>query len=335
MSSCNKELEFSENDISDLTGYVAIVTGGNGGIGYETTKQLALRNARVYIASRSQQRVDEAIAQMNQSADGKKLDLHFIQMDLQDLKSVKLAANLFLQQESRLDILINNAGICLNPRERTFVNIRLTTFQVMTVPYKLTSDGFETQFQVNYLAPYLMTSILLPLLLSTASQAQSQHRVRVINVASDLAFMGPKTIQFDDFNMTETKGMTELIQRYGHSKQAAIRHAKELNDRYSAQGVTAYSLHPGVIKTGLQGHDPTIVGTVMRTVMKYTNRTTALEGALNSLFCATSSIAPERGEGKYFAPVGKHNPKADKWLNDRETNARLWQQSEMIITSVQ
>ncbi|KAH7134171.1 hypothetical protein EDB81DRAFT_657922 [Dactylonectria macrodidyma] len=316
MSSCNKEPEFSENGISDLTGYVVIVTGGNSGIGFETAKHLALRNARVYIASRSQQRVDEAIAQMNQSADGKTLDLHFIQMDLQDLKSVKRAATHFLEQESRLDILINNAG-------------------VMTVPYKLTADGFETQFQVNYLSPFLMTSILLPLLLSTASQTQSRHRVRVINVASDLAFMGPKTIQFDDFNMTETKGMTELIQRYGHSKQAAIRHAKELNDRYSAQGVTAYSLHPGVIKTGLQGHDPTIVGTVMRTVMKYTNRTTALEGALNSLFCATSPLAPERGQGKYFAPVGKYNPKADKWLNDRETNARLWQQSEMIMAGVE
>jgi NAD(P)-dependent dehydrogenase (short-subunit alcohol dehydrogenase family) len=121
---------FTENDIPDLTGYVAIVTGGkchvnsetsakllsigalgNGGIGYETAKQLALRNARVYIASRSRERVDQAIEQMGQSSDGKKLDLHFLQLDLQDLRSVRAAASIFAQQESRLDILINNAGV--------------------------------------------------------------------------------------------------------------------------------------------------------------------------------------------------------------------------------
>lgn len=143
--SCNKQAplpEFTPSDIPDLTGYVAIVTGGkfhsavhhpsdcfqvysnalylqflgNSGIGFETTKQLAMRNARVYIASRSQQRVDEAISQMNTAA-GRSLDLHFLQMDLQDLQSVKLAATLFAHQESHLDILINNAGVCPNRGE--------------------------------------------------------------------------------------------------------------------------------------------------------------------------------------------------------------------------
>ncbi|CAI6086781.1 unnamed protein product [Clonostachys chloroleuca] len=315
--SCNKQAplpEFTPSDIPDLTGYVAIVTGGNSGIGFETTKQLAMRNARVYIASRSQQRVDEAISQMNTAA-GRSLDLHFLQMDLQDLQSVKLAATLFSHQESHLDILINNAG-------------------VMTVPFKLTKDGYETQIQVNFLALFVFTTTLLPLLLSTASQYSIPNRVRVINVCSDLAFMGPKTIQFDDLNMTNTKGMMELMQRYGHSKQAAIRHAKELNDRYSHQGVTAYSCHPGIVKSNLQSHDPTIVGKTMRTVMKYTASMTPLEGAINSLFLATSPLAPERGQGKFFIPVTKVNPKADDWLNDRETNARLWEHCSGILAQI-
>lgn len=127
-----KAIEFSEKDIPDLTGYVAIVTGGenlkhmidvhdgialilkstgNAGIGYETANQLALHNARVYIASRSRERVNDAIQKMSQSSGGKTLDLHYLQLDLQDLASVKAAATLFMTLENRLDILINNAGV--------------------------------------------------------------------------------------------------------------------------------------------------------------------------------------------------------------------------------
>lgn len=85
---------------------------GNSGIGYETANQLALHDARVYIASRSRERVRQAIQRMSQSAQGKTLDLHFLELDLQDLKSVKAAATHFMALESRLDILINNAGVC-------------------------------------------------------------------------------------------------------------------------------------------------------------------------------------------------------------------------------
>ncbi|KAH8901264.1 NAD(P)-binding protein [Thozetella sp. PMI_491] len=300
---------FTENDIPDLTGYVVIVTGGNSGIGYETAKQLALRNARVYIASRSGQKVGEAIRQMEQSSGGKKLDLRFLQLDLQNLGAVKAAATGFAQQESRLDILINNAG-------------------VMNVPYQLTADGFELHWQINYLAPFLFTSILLPLLLATASSSGSQDRVRIVNVCSDLAFRaGPKHLQLADVNMTNAHGVTKLMQRYGHSKQASIRHAKELNDRYGSQGVTAYSLHPGVVRSNLQNSDPTILGAIVRVGMKFRS-TTHLECSLNSLFCATSPLAPAQGPGRYYAPVGKLDSKADTWLDDIHGNAELWRHSD-------
>jgi NAD(P)-dependent dehydrogenase (short-subunit alcohol dehydrogenase family) len=82
---------------------------GNSGIGYETTLQLAKRGARVFIASRSKDRVDQAIAAMNK--DGKKLDINFLKLDLQDLQSIKSTAEEFLSKETRLDILINNAGV--------------------------------------------------------------------------------------------------------------------------------------------------------------------------------------------------------------------------------
>lgn len=80
----------------------------------------------------------------------------------------------------------------------------------MTAPYKLTADGFEQQWQTNYLAPHTFTVCLMPLLLTTAAGCDSKGRVRIVNVASDLAFIGPKTIQWEDVNLTSTKGMLEL-----------------------------------------------------------------------------------------------------------------------------
>jgi NAD(P)-dependent dehydrogenase (short-subunit alcohol dehydrogenase family) len=84
---------------------------GNSGIGYQTALQLALRHARVYISSRSEERVNKAIDEMKEVAGSVELDLRFLQMDLQNLKSVKSAANSFRQRETRLDLLINNAGV--------------------------------------------------------------------------------------------------------------------------------------------------------------------------------------------------------------------------------
>ncbi|KAM0722725.1 hypothetical protein Q7P37_002166 [Cladosporium fusiforme] len=305
-----KETQFTEKDIPDLSGRVVIVTGGNSGIGYETTLQLALHNARIYIASRSEERVSQAIDEMRRTAGQKQLDLHFLQIDLKDLKSVKAAAAVFRTREPRLDILINNAG-------------------VMAVPFELTKDGYESTWQVNYLSPFIFTLELLPLMSATASQFRDSTSVRVIDLSSDMSSMlGPKSMQLDDVNMSSTKGATALLQRYAHSKQGSIRHAKELNDRYSNQGVTAYSLHPGVIKTNLQGHDPSFFGTLSNLAMKVTPTVSSIEGARNTLYCATSAEAPRQGAGRYFVPVGKLQPKVDKWIDDREGNAALWKYSE-------
>ncbi|KAH7325680.1 hypothetical protein B0I35DRAFT_405040 [Stachybotrys elegans] len=297
---------FTEKDIPDLTGYTAIVTGGNSGIGYETTKQLALHNARVYIASRNLDRVQKAIDELNQQA-GRKLDLHSLQMDLVDLKSVKAAAADFSAREERLDILINNAG-------------------VMNVPFKLTKDGYETQWQANYVAPHVFTAALLPKLLATAAAYDDKTRVRVVNVSSDLAFNGPKTINMADPNMTKAKGMMELQQRYGHSKQAIIRDAVEINNRYASQGVTAFSVHPGIVKSGLQNSDPSLMGKIIRLAIRL-SPTTHLQAAYNSLWCATTPAAAKQA-GKFFMPVAKHDARVEAWLKDSKGNAELYDATE-------
>lgn len=120
---------------------------------------------------------------------GRNLDLRFLQIDLNDLTSVVSAAQTFEKQENRLDLLLNNAG-------------------VMNVPMSYTGDGFETTWQVNYLAPFVLTSQLLPLMLHTASMSHSMSRVRIINIASDMALnFGPKHLHLEDPNMSSMKGM--------------------------------------------------------------------------------------------------------------------------------
>lgn len=110
----SREDQFKTSDIPNLHGYVAIVTGGNSGIGYETSLQLASHNARVYIAARSETRVKEAIASMRHSdPKAADFDLRFLSMDLQSFKSVRAAAEDFMKRESRLDLLVNNAGVSL------------------------------------------------------------------------------------------------------------------------------------------------------------------------------------------------------------------------------
>jgi hypothetical protein len=145
-------------------------------------------------------------------------------------------------------------------------------------------------------------------------------------------------------------------QRYSHSKQASIRHAKELNDRYSAQGpspiqnqkkksssslqltietgVTAYSLHPGLIQTNLQGKDPSWLGTLLQFSMKITPTVTPLEGSLTSLYAATSPEAPGKAQGRFILPVGKVSKSVDKWLEDRQGNWELWDWSERAVGRV-
>jgi NAD(P)-dependent dehydrogenase (short-subunit alcohol dehydrogenase family) len=150
---------------------------------------------------------------MKNAAGTAQLDLRFLQMDLQNLKSVKAAATSFSQREPHLDILINNAGVWHWDVSLSDVNTKLTFgVQIMGVPFELTVDGYELQWQVNYLAPYLFVSELLPLMLKTASMNQSKDRVRIVNVSSDMVTMlGPKHIISQDVNMTNQKGMQPLL----------------------------------------------------------------------------------------------------------------------------
>ena len=147
----------------DLTGKVAFVTGTTSGIGYDTAKTLALRGAKVYLASRDPTKLNESKQRMVVELDGKNYDdmLIPITCDLNDLNSVKAAAEMFLQNEKRLDILINNAG-------------------VMTIPeFRATKQGLEQQVGICHVGHFYLTKLLLP-----ALQRSKSHLARVICVSS-------------------------------------------------------------------------------------------------------------------------------------------------------
>lgn len=99
-------------------------------------------------------------------------------------------------------------------------------------------------------------------------------------------------------------------------------------------GLTAYSLHPGIVKTNLQKSDPSLLGKTTRTLVGVFANVPPIKAALNSLYLATSPDAPEKGQGRYFAPVGKVDNRADEWLLDAAGNAALWRHGEEVLNQL-
>ncbi|THH01123.1 hypothetical protein EW026_g1516 [Hermanssonia centrifuga] len=166
---------FSVDQIPDLDGQVVLITGGNTGIGKETAKVLLAQNAKVYVAGRNIQKVEEAIRDLKEET-GKQA--YALQLNLADLKSVKQAAEEFQTKETQLHVLFNNAGVMFPPIE------------------SLTTDGYDQQFGTNVLGHFYFTKLLTPMLLTTAVSTPG-GRVRVINTSSMGHLMGNKYIDYD------------------------------------------------------------------------------------------------------------------------------------------
>jgi NAD(P)-dependent dehydrogenase (short-subunit alcohol dehydrogenase family) len=193
----------------DLTGKIVIVTGGNTGIGLETTKTLAAAGATVIVPAR-----DVEKAKIN--LDGIK-NIEIEPMDIIDPVSIDAFAKKFLLSERPLHLLINNAGI-------------------MWVPLRRDSRGIESQLATNYLGQYHLTARLFPAL-------KKANGARVINVSSLGHQMAP--FNFDDPNFQHRE--YETLQAYGQSKTASNLFSLELDNRAKGYNVRAYSVHPGSI----------------------------------------------------------------------------------------
>ncbi|TVY44959.1 putative oxidoreductase, partial [Lachnellula occidentalis] len=216
-------------DIPELSGKVIFITGGNVGLGQESALQLSAHNpSHIYISSRSRPAAESAIQSIQSTIPSARIT--FIQCDLTSLSSVQAAAQEFTRLESRLDILMLNAGI-------------------MGVPAATTSDGYEVQFGTNHIGHALLTKLLMPTLLHTAGLPGSDVRVVVL---SSIAHVMASGIQFSGLKSADG-GLATNMSRYGQSKLANVLFVRELQKRYGERGITAVAVHPGIVRTGLYG----------------------------------------------------------------------------------
>ena len=203
----------------DLSGKVAIVTGGYSGIGLETTRALAEKGAKVIVAGRSMQKGKDNLADVKGSVD-------MASMDLSDLKSVQSFAGKILSIINQVDLLINNAGIMACPETRV-------------------GSHWESQFGVNHIGHFALTKALMPLLEKTPY-------ARVICLSSTAHKMSD--IQWDDINFESSP--YHKWKAYAQSKTANALFANALSRRLQNSGGLAFAAHPGGIFTPLQRHLP-------------------------------------------------------------------------------
>ncbi|MEO0472582.1 MAG: oxidoreductase [Bacteroidota bacterium] len=274
----------------DLSNKTAIVTGSNTGIGYETALDLYQKGARVYVACRNEKKALNAIERMK--AQGGSGELIYGHLDLASLTSVKDFSSKVVETESRLDYLVNNAGIMIPPPSKT-------------------EDGFEIQFGVNFIGHFALTGHLFHLL-------EASKGSRVVTLSS-IAHRGA-TIDFDNFRLEK-----EYVKwrEYGQSKLADIMFALEFDKRLRGNGNQLLSLaaHPGFSKTDLQVH-------MDKDQLASLELMTAKEGAQPSL---AACLREDAQGGQYWGPDGPNEQKGkpalakiDAAALDEHLNAKLW-----------
>lgn len=250
----------------DLTGKTVIVTGGNTGIGLETTKTLAAAGATVIVPSRDMEKAKQNLSGI--------ANVELETMDLMDPNAIDVFAERFLASGRALHLLINNAGI-------------------MWVPLRRDSRGIESQLATNYLGQFQLTARLWPAL-------KKANGARVINVSSFGHQMSP--FHFDDPNFENREYDTLL--GYGQSKTASNLFALELDNRGKEVQIRAYSLHPGAIYgTDLGREEPIALfqqmgtydadGLIKQEVAQKLK--TIPQGAATTVWCATSALLQSIG----------------------------------------
>jgi protochlorophyllide reductase len=302
---------WSAADIGDLTGGVALVTGANSGIGYQTAAALADHGAHVILACRDDEKARQARDKLESELDRSSLEL--LHLDLADLVSVRRAAEEVLSVHARLDILVNNAG-------------------VMGTPYRQTADGFELQMATNHLGHFALTGLLLDRIVTT-------ERSRIVTVSSHLHRMGrlrPDDVAGAAFHNTWLA--------YGTSKLANLLFTAELGRRLDSAGLRtlAVAAHPGWTRSNLAGSGAALGNSRLRRKLARAAGTTlgqsAAGGALPVLCAATSSSVRS---GQYIGPAhlfGLSGPprlaRPSRAARDPAAAARLWEASEEL-TGVQ
>lgn len=294
-------INWTTENIPDQSGKVAIVTGSSSGIGYEAARVLANKNAEVVIAVRSIEKGNKAADKIR--SQNAKANVRVMQLDLADLASVEAFAETYKKSHSRLNLLINNAG-------------------VMIPPYSKTKDGFELQFGTNHLGHFALTARLIELLNATPNS-------RVVNVSSSGHRWG--NIDFEDLSWE--KRSYRPWRAYGDSKLANIYFTKEMAKllRENGSSVIVTSAHPGWTATELQRH------TDFFGMAGILNRFFAQDITMGALPTLRAAFDPDAKGGEFFGPGGFMRmwgypvvEEPSELANDATIAERLWKVSENL-----
>ena len=278
--------------MSDHT--VILITGGTSGIGTETVKALAATGATVVFTARDSVRGEAVKGEIIRETGNS--DVEYLICDLASFSSIRECAKAFKERWEKLTVLINNAGVL--PQER-----------------QESKDGIELNLAVNFLAPFLLTHLLLPLLKQSAPS-------RIINVSSSMHQEGK--INFSDLESTKS---FDKYQAYAQSKLALILFTKKLAKELKGSDVTVNALHPGVIGTEITMQNVRKMNPVAAFLFKRTFVTPA-QGAETSVYLATS---PEVAQvsGEYFDK--KKIVPASPIAFDEELATKLWDISAKLV----
>ncbi|MCG3266511.1 SDR family oxidoreductase [Yoonia sp. I 8.24] len=295
--------------LGDLKGKTYLITGANGGAGFQAARTLLKKNATVVMLNRSPEKSQAAIAELKEEL-GQGADVSFIRMDLASLASVRAAAAEILKSVPRIDALMCNAAIAQVPTQ------------------KLTVDGFESMLGTNHYGHFLLAGLIFERIEATKGR---------IVVVSSLGYnMGIKTIQFDDINWDKNYHQNKT---YSQSKLAQMMFAYELQNKLAAAGkmdVQVYVCHPGSSKTSLiktSGGRLTRFAWWLMTLSPMVQ--SAEKGSWPEVMCATMDGLEQRalygptGRLEAVGPVGKGtlNPHA----YDNAVMERLWSVSENAV----
>ena len=262
------------------------MTGGTNGIGLALAEILFSHHAKIYVAARSKEKASERISGIKARHPTSTGELIFLSLVLDDLTTIKASAEEFLNQEKRLDVLWNNAGVMLSPEGST------------------TKQGVELQLGTNCLGPFLFTKLTTPLLIETARTAPKAS-VRVVWLASSAVERYSPQGGVDVNNLTYERpvgtGMNAKWYKYGTSKAGNVYYGSEFARRHKNTGVISVALDPGNLKTDLYQHLPKFqLAIASALVLKE-----PIFGAYTELYGGLSSDITPANNGSWVVPWGK------------------------------
>ncbi|MFW8590132.1 SDR family oxidoreductase [Glaciecola sp. 2405UD65-10] len=295
--------------LSSLAGKTFLITGANAGAGFQASRILLSKGAKVVMLNRNPSKSEAAIAELNKEF-GQSAQVSYITMDLAELASVRQAASEILDSVSQIDALICNAAIA----------------QIAELQF--TVDGFESQLGVNHYGHFLLAGLLF--------ERIEQSKGRIVVVSSEGHKMGLRTIQFNDMNWQNNYHANKV---YSHSKLAQMMFAYKLQDKIKQQGkqLEVYVCHPGASNTSLIRSSASLATRLSWKVMvKLGLAQSAEKGAYPEVMCATENTLKQRA---YYGPTGLMNfggPVGEcelgEFVLDDEVASRLWTVSEQATS---